>query len=147
MAVENEVVFSEFIARKIEGELGKLEGRRVPAKVAIGELSLSIRATLGRGVGEDAIREVLKANGINLGQAAFRKLVMEGRPGSMRMNAGHAERAGDALKGGAADRAGAPGQGRSEGGAEGDPPGDPGRGGEGGASPDQAMSRESRQTG
>ena len=118
---EQEVVFSDFIAEKIEGELGALKPRKVPARQAIRNLHGSLKKALDRGVPESELLNVLKKNGIRLSPKVFREYLETGRPGR-RMNAGGAERAGEKLNGG-------------EGGA---PPGDAGGGAGDGAQSGQA---------
>ena len=96
---EQEVVFSDFIAEKIEGELGALKPRKVPARQAIRNLHGSLKKALDRGVPESELLNVLKKNGIRLSPKVFREYLETGRPGR-RMNAGGAERAGEKLNGG-----------------------------------------------
>ena len=127
---EQEVVFSEFLAERIEGKIGKLEAEKVPARVAIARLSKSLEGALERGVPESALLEVLREHGIRLSGKAFRKLLEEGRSGT-RIPPGSAGRASRSLNGG-----GGAGDG------EGDPPGDPGRGDGEGTDPGQATSRQ-----
>lgn len=96
---EQEVVFSDFIAEKIEGEVGALKPRKVPARQAIRNLHGSLKRALDRGVPESELLDVLKKNGIRLSPKVFREYMETGRPGR-RMNAGGAERAGEKLNGG-----------------------------------------------
>ena len=133
---DQEVVFSEFIAGRIEAKIGKLEAEKVPARVAIARLSRSLEGALERGVPESALLEVLRENGIRLSGKAFRKLLEEGRSGT-RIPPGSAGRAAGALNGGGGGR-----NGGGSGDGEADPPGDPGRGDGDGTGPGQATSRQ-----
>lgn len=96
---EQEVVFSDFIAEKIEGEVASLKPRKIPARQAIRNLHGSLKKALDRGVPESELLNVLKKNGIRLSPRVFREYMETGRPGR-RMNAGGAERAGEKLNGG-----------------------------------------------
>lgn len=113
---EQEVVFSDFIAEKIEGEVGLLQPRKIPARQAIRNLHGSLKKALDRGVPESELLNVLKKNGIRLSPKVFREYMETGRPGR-RMNAGGAERADDKLNGG--DGAGS-GSGEGQGGEGGE---------------------------
>ena len=95
---EEQFVFSELIAKSIEGDLDGLESRKEPATTVMERLRAAILKTRGRGVPDTEILAALKKHGVRLTLPVFHKLLKDGRTGR-RINTGKAQGAARKLAG------------------------------------------------